>query len=164
MRWRISIRKGGHLILWTGLLVTFLFLSGPIIFRDLTVKSMGPPQPFHSSDAYLQAVTGLPHSSQRFIDLLTDLSLQKPILIFVRESDATGSLLGLSVAYLAWPREVQIITIPGSDCADQLAKLRPASVAALVFCELTPPSWIPSGTRLGPHGRFVKLSSNGVTP
>jgi hypothetical protein len=144
-------------VLCAALLTAFLFFSVPTVIRGLGGSWAGPIQPFHSSDAYLQAVTGTPRSSQRVIDLLAGLPAEKPILIFVREKDSGSSLLGMSMAYLAWPHDVQIMGVVGADCSEQLAKVVPGSVSALAFCDLRPPSWIPEGIRLGPEGRLVRF-------
>jgi len=152
-----------HRIFWAGLATSFLCLTAPTIFRGFAGKFIGPAQPLRSSDAYLQVVTGFPNSSQRVIDLLAGLPGHKPILIVIRESDLGGSLLGMTMAYLAWPRDVQIVTISGPSCAEELAKVNPTSVAAVAFCEIMPPSWMPGGTPLGRNGRFVRLSSKVTT-
>ncbi len=138
-------------------MAAFLFVNAPPVLRHLGGKWAGPVQPFHSSDAYLQAVIGSGDASQKIIDLLVDLPKEKPLLIFVRERDSGSSLLGMTLAYLAWPRDVQMVIIPGTDCAEQLAAIAPGSVAALAFCDISPPSWVPLGIRLGAKGRLVRL-------
>jgi hypothetical protein len=145
-------------LLCAALLGAFLFFSAPVVIRGLGGPWAGPVQPFHSSDAYLRAITGTPGSSQRVIDLLSGLPVGKPIVIFIRESDSASSLLGMSLAYLSWPRDVQIPAVSGTDCGTQLAGIAPGSVAALAFCGLRPPPWIPAGIRLGSEGWLVRLA------
>src|SRR3954452_7672809 len=78
-----------------GALLLFLVYSsaGPV---RRALKGEFPKQinAYHSTDAYIQAVTGTPHASQRIIDLMTELPSNKPLLIFEREKDSASSLLG----------------------------------------------------------------------
>jgi hypothetical protein len=148
-----------HALLWGTLAVALVCVSMPAIFRAATATSSGPPQPFHSSDAYLQAVIGVPHASESVNDLLEGLPPQKQILIFIRQDDSAASLLGMSMGYLAWPHDVQVTFLPGPGCSSELAKIQPASVGAILFCNVQPPSWVPAGTRVGRAGLFVRLPS-----
>jgi hypothetical protein len=148
-----------HTLLWGALAAALVCWSMPAVFHAATATSSGPPQPFHSSDAYLQAVIGIPNASEAVTDLLNGLPPQKQILIFIRQDDSSASLLGMSMGYLAWPHDVQVTFLTGPGCAEELAKIRPATVAAILFCNLQPPSWVPAGTRVGRFGIFVRLPS-----
>jgi hypothetical protein len=150
-------------LLCAALIGAFVFSAAPTVIRGLGGRWAGPIQPFHSTDAYLQAITGTPDSSQKIMDLLAGLPPKKPIVIFIREKDSAGSLLGMSLAYLSWPHEVRIPSVPGTDCSEQLARIAPGSVAALAFCDLRPPVWIPSGVRLGAEGRLVRFVASPPT-
>ena len=146
-----------HKLLWSALAAALVCLSMPAVFRAATATSSGPPQPFHSSDAYLQAVIGVSNASESVTDLLNGLPLQKRILIFIRQDDSSAALLGMCMGYLAWPHDVRVTFLPGPGCAAELAKTQAATVAAILFCNVQPPLWVPAGTRVGRFGIFVRL-------
>jgi hypothetical protein len=159
MRGRIFAGRASHCLLWCGSVAIFLYSTAPNIFREVKRRPVGRIQPFQSSDLFLSSLTGLENSSQRFIDVLTSLPANKTLVIVVRERDSASSLLGLTLAYLAWPRRVQILTVSGEDAAAEALRHVPANrVAGVAFCEMKPPPWIPAGVRLGRQGRFVALA------
>lgn len=139
-------------------LVLFVCASAPSVVRALAGPFPNRVDPFHSSNAYLQAVTGSPNASQRIIDVMDSLPREKPLLIFEREKDSVSSLLGMSLAYLAWPRDVRFETADGGHCDRQLAKIAPNSVGGIAFCDLPAPSWIPGGMRLGRNGKLIAFA------
>ncbi len=118
--------------------------------------------PFHSSNAYLQVVTGSANASQRILEIMDSLPPEKPLLIFERDKDSVSSLLGMALAYLAWPHEVRFETVEGSRCDQQLARIAPSSVSGVAFCDVQSPSWIPSGIRLGQNSRLITLAQPAV--
>ena len=159
MRWSISLPLAAHRLFWTVLATALLFTSGPRIFRALVADSFGPIERFYSTDNYLGGITGASKPSQKIVEILTALPPQKPILIIVREKDEPGYFLGMTVAYLAWPRTVQIHALSGGSCDAMLAKVNPASLAAVVFCRVQQPAWVPAGTRIGRSASIVRLPS-----
>src|SRR2546428_697620 len=159
MRCRISVKRVSHCVLWCGLAAVFLYSTLPTAFHEIKRKPLGRVQPFQSSDVYLETVIGLENSSQRFIDVLASLPAGKSLVIVVRESDPASGLLGLTLAYLAWPRRVQILIVSGERAsAEALSKMPPDRVAGVAFCEMQPPSWMPLGVRLGQRSRLVTLA------
>jgi hypothetical protein len=115
---------------------------------------------FHSSNAYLQVVTGSAGASQRLIDVMASLPSEKPLLIFSREKDSGSRMLAMVLAYLAWPREIQFETVSSARCDEQLAKIAPDSVGGVAFCDLASPSWVPGGLPLGQNGRLITLAAH----
>jgi hypothetical protein len=129
-------------------------------------RALGGPFPdridaFHSSNVYLQAITESAHASERIVEIMAALPPGKPLLIFEREKDPGSSMLGMALAYLAWPREVRFETANGGHCDDQLAKVPPGSVSGVAFCDLPSPPWIPGGFRLGKNGKLIAFARPG---
>jgi hypothetical protein len=106
----------------------------------------------------LQAVTGSANASQRIIDVMDSLPPEKPLLIFERDKDSVSSLLGMALAYLAWPRDVRFETVDGPRCDQELARIAPNSVGGVAFCDVQSPSWIPGGMRLGQNSKLIALA------
>ncbi len=113
--------------------------------------------PFYSTDAYLEAITGAPHASERVLDVMAGLPKDKPLLIFERDQDSASSLLGMTLAYLAWPSEVRFEIVRGIACDRQLGAVAPDSLAAVAFCDLPAPTWIAGGIRLGANSRILPI-------
>ena len=82
---------------------------------------------------------------ERILDVMDSLPPKKPLLIFERETTHSSSLLGMALAYLAWPRDVQFETVEGPRCEQELGKIAPNSVGGIAFCDVQSPSWIPGG-------------------
>lgn len=141
-----------------GIVAVLMGSSAPSVKRALAGPFPGRIDAFHSSNSYLQAVTGSANASERIIDAMASLPPDKPLLIFERERDGKSSLLGMSLAYLAWPREVRFETVRGTRCDEQLAKIAPNSVSGVAFCDLQSPSWVPGGLRLGKAGKLIALT------
>jgi hypothetical protein len=141
-----------------GIMALLISSSAPSVKRALAGPFPDQIDAFHSSNAYLQAVTGSAHASERIIDVMSALPADKPLLIFEREKDSSSSLLGMALAYLAWPHEVRFETANGGHCDEQLARVAPTSVSAVAFCDLPSPAWVPGGLRLGKAGRLVAFT------
>jgi hypothetical protein len=145
-----------HRIFWGGLIAAFVFSSVPFL-RGLARKSNGVSHPFHSTDACLQAILGSPNCSEKFVEVFQELGSRKPVLIFARARNETSSFFAMQLAYLAWPHDVSVTFVPGTNCEKQIAALDPAAASALIFCELDAPSWLPPGIHLGNQGTLVRL-------
>jgi hypothetical protein len=152
----ISLTVGG--VLWTILVIVFLSISAPTIFRGLAANSLERAQSFHSTDDYLRRLTDVSDASGKILESVVALSSQKPILILMREGDGRSGFLAMTVAYLAWPHEVQITAISSATADHDLAAINPAELSAVVFCRVAPPSWAPAGRWIGDTVKIVPLS------
>jgi hypothetical protein len=144
-----------------GIVAVLIGSSAPSVKRAIAGPFQGRIDAFHSTNAYLQAVTGSANASERIIDVMASLPADKPLLIFERDRDGKSSLLGMALAYLAWPREVRFETVYGTRCDEQLAKIAPNSISGVAFCDLPSPAWIPGGFRLGKAGKLIALAPPG---
>jgi hypothetical protein len=149
-------KLSGWRVFWILLGGAFLFSTAPTVWRGLGGQFGGVSE-FHSSDLYLQGLTDMPHCSERFIRFSATVPTQKPILIVVRKGSLQGSLMGMIMSYLAWPHATVLITVPGADCATELARIAPDSISAIAFCEVQPPSWLHGAIPLGSTTSLVVL-------
>jgi hypothetical protein len=115
--------------------------------------------PFHSSNLAIEAATGSANVSERIVEVMAYLPPGKPLLIFEQERSARSILLGMTLAYLAWPREVRFETVKGPRCEEQVSKITPGSVGGMAFCNLPCPPWTGGGLRLGPDGTLIVFPS-----
>jgi hypothetical protein len=162
MKQRTVISLMVHRLIWAALALTFLFVTAPTIFRGVTANSLEPAQSFHSTDDYLKRLTDVSHASRRILGSLIALPSQKPILILMREGDGRSGFLAMTMAYLAWPREVQISSVSGKTADAQLARIDPASLGAVIFCRVDPPAWVPAGTWIGDTLKIVPLGPHEI--
>lgn len=144
-----------HLALWGGLICAFLLGSIPILIPEITRGRVGPVDSLHTIHLCLRAASGSEGSPQ-FFATLSALPPKGRIVIFMGE-DVLDSLLGMAVSYLVWPREVQIISGNDKVAEESLAKIRPDSVGAVIFCKVNPPAWFPAGVNCAPGVRVVCL-------
>ena len=115
--------------------------------RIVTRKPLAPVVPFHSSDFYIYGVTHVTDGSERILRAFAALPEHRRIAIFVREYDLGSSILAMTIAYLAWPHDVQLVSCSQDNAEERLAAIRPDSVAAVIFCQVKPPVWCPAPTR-----------------
>jgi len=67
--------------------------------------------------------------------------------------------LGMLVAYLSWPLDVQIIRVNPSTYSRDLSAINTSSVSAVIFCNLKPPVWIKTKTSFGSSISVVRTES-----
>jgi hypothetical protein len=149
-------------VICAGFIVLFVWSSASSLRHALSGRFPDRIDAFHSSDTYLQAVTGSANASQRIIDALDSLPPEKPLLIFERDKDPVSSWLGMALAYLSWPRDVRFELVEGPRCDQQLAKIAPNSICAIAFCDVQSPSWLPGGMPLGQYGKIVAVRQPAV--
>jgi hypothetical protein len=152
-----------HWTLWGALLVTFAFRSAPILMPELVKDRVGPVDSLHSIDRCLWTVNGSEHS-QRLVDMISRIPEKGRVIIFMREGSSLNALLGMAISYLAWPREVQMISGNDEMAAKELATIRPESVGAVIFCQTSPPAWFPAGVLYTPGVRIVYVKKTGSRP
>jgi hypothetical protein len=138
-----------HLALWCALFAVFLWISAPIVGSAIKESRIGPADTNRSIDAYLGALTGIEHGSEKLTDMFRRLGKDKRLVIFVRSENAQSEFLGMTVAYVSWPREVQLVRVAGPTVEKELADIKPGSVAGVVFCSINPPSWLGNRVRCG---------------
>jgi hypothetical protein len=144
-------------IFWTLLAAAFLYSTALNVVRGFSGRFLGLFEPFHSTDLYLQSLTSVPQASQKFEDLIANVSKEKPILIVVRQGSPRGSLMGMVMAYLAWPRPARIMTVAGPDPANELAHVSPETISAVILCEMRPPPWLHAPVSFGQNASVVVL-------
>ena len=145
----MRLRHCLHLALWCALFAVFIWISGPIVGSAVMENRVGPAETNRSIDAYLSALTGIEHGSEKLPDVLRRLSKNGSLVIFVRNENAQSEFIGMMVGYVSWPREVQVIKVPGPTVEKELADIKPGSVAGVVFCSVNPPPWLQNRVRLG---------------
>ena len=152
---RLSIPR---LILCLGIVAAMIGFVLPSVRSGLAGPRPHSVDPYYSSDAYIQAITGAPKASGRLLEVMAALPKEKPLLIFERDQDSASSLLGMTLAYLSWPKEVRFETVRNNNACDrQLGAVAPDSVAAVAFCDLPAPTWVGGGIRLGRGSRLLPL-------
>ena len=146
-----------HVALWCALFGAFAWISGPIVGPAVMENRIGPIEVNRSIDAYLGALTGLEHGSEKLPDTFQRLGRTGLLIVFVRGDYAQSEFLGMMVGYVSWPREVRLIKVTTPTVERELADINPNSVAGLVFCSVNPPAWLEKRIRLGPSIVLVPL-------
>src|SRR4051812_37512103 len=112
-----------HLALWSALLAIFLTLSVPAVIRAVCENKIGPVNPNHSTDAYLEGLTRVRNGTDLFTRFVETLPREKSIVIFVDADSSPGKFLGMVVAYLSWPHEVKTIAVTPATFAQEVASV-----------------------------------------
>ncbi len=145
----MPVRRYLHFVFWCGLFVVFVWISGPIVWSAVMENRVGPAETSRSTDAYLGTLTGVEHGSGKLPDTFRRLGKDGSLVIFVRDENPQSEFLGMMIGYVSWPRDVQLIKVPGPTVEKELAEIKPGSVAGVVFCSVDPPSWLQNRIRLG---------------
>ena len=148
-----------HIGLWCALFAIFLGLSIPSVIRAVLENKIGPINPNHSTDAYLDGLTHVRNGSESFWRLIESTPRQKSIVIVVDAQSSPSKFLGMIVAYLAWPHEVQTMAVTPATFSHELASIKQDSVGAAIFCTVKPPVWIKTKTDFGSNITFVSVES-----
>jgi hypothetical protein len=159
---RLSYGRIAHVTLWCGLAVASLGISIPRIYSGATAYPLRPSRPLHTCDSYLKFATGVPGASKDLISIFQSMIASKRIIIFTRKDDAFSSGLGLTAAYLASPHLVRLLEISGTHPDDELSKMNPDELAAVVFCRVNRPNWLPAGKIIGSGLEIVSTSERKV--
>ena len=138
-----------HFGLWCALFAVFVWISAPIVWPAIRENRIGPIETNCSIDAYLGALTGVEHGSEKLPDVFQRLGKDGSLVVFMRNENAQSEFLGMMVGYVSWPREVQLIKVSGPTVEKELAEIKPSSVAGVVFCSVEPPAWLQHRLRLG---------------
>src|SRR5262245_43042293 len=92
-----------HVALWCALLALFVGISIPNVGRAVLENKIGPVNPNHSTDSYLEGLTRVRDGSELFSTLIDTFPRDKSIVIFVDSESSPSKFLGMVVAYLSWP-------------------------------------------------------------
>ena len=155
MRARFYLHAG----LWCVLFAAFLAISIPSVVRAVLENKIGPINPNYSTDAYLDGLTHVRNASELFSGLIESTPRDKSIVIVVDAQSSPSKFLGMIVAYLAWPRDVQTLTVTPATFSRELASIKHDSVSAAVFCTVKPPLWTKTKTEFGSNMTFVPVES-----
>src|SRR5205814_8829534 len=112
-----------HVGLWCGLFAIFLFFSLPIVGPAILENKIGPINPNHSTDSYLEGLTRVRNGTELFTDLIETVPRDKSIAIFVDSESSPSKFLGMVVAYLAWPHEVKTIAVTPATYAREVTSV-----------------------------------------
>ncbi|HST29884.1 MAG TPA: hypothetical protein VLK27_03475 [Chthoniobacterales bacterium] len=145
----MRVRHYLHFVVWFALFALFIWISVPIVVPAMRENRFGPIETNRSIDAYLSALTGIEHGSEKLPDTFRRLGKEGKLVVFVRDENAQSEFLGMMIGYVSWPREVEVIKVPGSSVEKKLADIKPGSVAGVVFCSVDPPAWLQHRVPLG---------------
>jgi hypothetical protein len=159
---RFSYGRVAHVLLWWGLAVATLLVSIPRIYSGVTDHPLHSTGPLHTCDSYLKFATGVSGASKDIISIFQSTTASKRIIIFTRKDDAFSSGLGLTAAYLASPHPVRLFEINGTHPDNELSKMNPDEVAAVVLCRVNRPHWLPAGQVFGSGLEVVSTSEKKV--
>ena len=157
MTFRFPYARIAHVLLWCGLAVASLGVSISKIYSGVTEYPLRPTGPLHTCDSYLKFATGVPCASKDLISIFQSMTASKRIIIFTRKDDAFSSGLGMTTAYLASPHLVRLFEINGMHPDNELSRINPDEVAAVVFCRINRPAWVPAGRVFGAGLEIVSI-------
>ena len=145
MRWRVYLHFG----LWSALFVVSVWISAPIVGPAVMENRVGPAETNKSIDYYLSTLTKVEHASEKFSDTFQHLGKDGRLIIFSRDENPQSEFLGMLMAYISWPRDVQLIKVPGDTVDKELVDIKPGLVDGVLFCSVNPPPWLGNRVRLG---------------
>jgi len=136
-------------LFWIALIGVFVAVGAPNVFRKAARSRIHFAGPFHSTDNFLHFETGEIDVTQKLLALFASVPATKKIVIFVRGDDRQSGVIGMLVAYLAWPHPARIVDVtqPGWEASAGEKDL--GSVGKFVFCRVGPPGWWPGGDKFG---------------
>jgi hypothetical protein len=145
MQFRLYI----HIGLWCALFAVFFAFSIRIAGPALVENHIGPVEVNRSIDAYILALSGIEHGSEKLPDVFGRLPKAGPLIIVVRKDNSQSEFLGMMIGYISWPREIKLIKVATPTAEKELAGINPDSISGLVFCLMDPPAWLGKPIRLG---------------
>jgi hypothetical protein len=148
-----------HAALWCALFAIFIALGIPIVGPAVLENKIGPVDPNHSTDSYLSGLTHVRNGSELFVQMVETLPRGKSVAIVVDAGNSPSEFLGMLVAYLSWPRDIEMIRVSPSTYGQALAAIKKESVGAVVFSDLKPPVWMKGAVHFGSSITFVPAES-----
>ena len=146
-----------HVIGWSAICSLYLAVSVPRILPNLTGGPLGPAEPFYSTDAYLELLTGTRHASMQILHALAPLPRDKTVVLVLPDAGVNSAFIAQNVTYLCWPREVHWLVADHPHADRDLFALAPSSLAAVIFWNVAPFSGLPDGIRLGARQVIVPV-------
>lgn len=146
---RAKFARAFHLGSWAILLCAYLVVSGPKIWPVLSSPAIRSSDALSSTDAYLHALTGRAHASAQILATLAPLPVDKAVVLVLPDAGVRSAFIAQNVSYLSWPREVRWVCAEGGQAKNQILAMPPTSLAAIIFWDVAPIAWLPSGVRLG---------------
>ena len=132
-------------------------IAGPALVEN----HIGPVEVNRSIDAYILALSGIEHGSEKLPDVFGRLPKVGPLIIVVRKDNSQSEFLGMMIGYISWPREIKLIKIATPTAEKELAGINPDSISGLVFCLMDPPAWLGKPIRLGSNIFLVPSPKTG---
>lgn len=146
-----------HVIGWSAICWVYLAVSVPRILPSLTRGPLGPAEPFYSTDAYLELLTGTRHASVQILHALAPLPRDKTVVLVLPDAGVNSAFIAQNVTYLCWPREVHWLVADHPHAERDLFALAPSSLAAVIFWDVPPFNGLPDGIRLGARQVIVPV-------
>jgi hypothetical protein len=157
----MQLRLYIHIGLWCALFALFLAFGIRVVRPAIVENQIGPVEKNRSIDAYILALSGVEHGSEKLPDVFRRLPNAGPLIIVVRNDNSQSEFLGMMIAYISWPREIKLLEVATPTAEEELAGINPDSIAGLVFCSVDPPAWVGKSIRLGSSIVLVPLPKTG---
>ena len=154
----MRIRLYLHSALWCSLFAVFLWISFPIVGSAVRENRFGPIETNRSIDDYLVALTGIQQAAEKLPDAFRHLGKEGQLIVFARDKDSQGEFLAMLIGYISWPREIQIIKVPGPTVEKEITEINPGLVAGVIFCSVEPPQWLQHRVSLGRNVTLVPVT------
>src|SRR2546421_12970181 len=148
-----------HVVLWCALFGVFIARGLPIIVPAIRENKIGPIEQDHSTDSYLSGLTHIRGGTELCGTLIDTLPRDKTVIILVDAGNSPSEFLGMLVAYLSWPLDVQIVLVRPSIYWRELAAIKNTSVSSVIFCALKPPVSIKNKINFGSSITLVPIES-----
>lgn len=145
MRWRFYL----HFALWSALFAALVWISAPMVGSAVMENRVGPAETNKTIDYYLSTLTSVQNGAEKFPEAFQRLGKDGRLIIFVRGGNPQSEFLGMMMGYISWPREVQLISVPGDMVDKEIVNIKPGTVAGVVFCSVNPPEWLQNRVRFG---------------
>lgn len=161
---KLVIQPGGSRalllrLMWLGAGLAFVLLSAEKIKPKLHFSAIRNRGEFASTDSYLAPLTGVSNPSARLLKILDRLPQDKSVVLVVPDDGPRSAFIEQNVAYLSWPREVIWLCANVKQPEQALFNLRPSSLAAVIFWEVTPFARLKQGIRVGATQVIVPLAA-----
>lgn len=138
-----------HAAAWAMLGCAFVVVSVPHVWATVRNYSLGPVQPYHTTDAYMASLLHVPNGSARLERAFSTLPLNEPVAVLLPDESPEGLFIGYLVSYFAWPREVHSVALTRASAATQMRALHREALGAMFFCGVDPPAGLKPAIRLG---------------
>jgi hypothetical protein len=142
-------------LMWGALVICFLVVGVPRVAHEMTVGKLGPMDHLCSMDHYLWGT----NSARNILKFTTQLPEDGRGLIFVRGNDRS-LFNGLAIAYLSWPRPIEMVFGDEAMAAQRLAIVRQGSVSFVAFCKIDPPDGMIGAFHCGEDVQLVSLDKS----